>query len=88
MSREETTIIVLTLGALVAYLAWFTKPPAVIEEGEAAVAYGATNLTLNQPFMFAPPVANILPQQAASQLGQPMPTSEPYYSATYGCGCN
>lgn len=83
MTREETVILMLAFGALVTVLVWQVRPgESVAAPADSAV----TNLTYNQPFMFAPPVANIMPNAAASQLGVPS-NSDVFYDPAKMCGC-
>lgn len=84
MTREETTLLMLAFGALVALLIWYKRPVADIPLSDYTEP--VTNLTVNQPFMFSPPVANIMPQTASSELGVPLSDTDPYYSSQ-NCGC-
>jgi hypothetical protein len=84
MSKDERIILMLALIALVALVIGKWKAshaPAGYTPSE-----GLTNLNYNQPrWAFAPPVANILPQSAASMLGVPLPDGAKW--STSDCGC-
>lgn len=97
MSKDERIILAVGFVGLVAILLYhFTdlKSNAVTAENDVAapdllVPSGQANyMTYNQPFLFSPPVANILPATASGILGQsfeqPPPSS---YDDGSTCGC-
>lgn len=82
MGNDERTLLVVTMIALVALV--IAKWKATISPPGYKSHEPLTNLNYNQPrWAFAPPVANIIPQSAASMLGVELPDS----GMISDCGC-
>lgn len=82
MSNDERTLLMLALIALVSLV--IAKWKASIAPSGFVSSDAMTNLNMNQPrWAFAPPVANIIPQAAASMLGVELPES----GMVSDCGC-
>jgi hypothetical protein len=98
MGKEERIIFALGFVALVALVIFSrgpvpmtgnapTSPPdTTANPVDYQSASLANYLTYNQPWLMAPPVANILPQSASGQLGQALPDAD-NSGDFYGCGC-
>ena len=97
MSKEER--IIYTLGALALFAivigtiakSYFPDGmPAIVDASYKVITNGPRNvnyLTYNQPYLFGPPVANLLPSQSSGMLGQSLPTSPMDYSGASNSDC-
>lgn len=97
MGKEERIIFALGFIALIAAVIFSRSGNAPLT-GDAATSppdlttaptdrnVDFNYLTYNQPFMFAPPIANVLPQVASGQLGQQFASAD-YSNDISTCGC-
>ena len=96
MEKHEKILLVLGALLIVAVLIWDYKPaddvPHLTLNNQNPPQNQAWNkwkfLTYNQPYLFAPPVANILPATAIGILGiKYTPDPQNYDGTLADCGC-
>lgn len=88
MSKDEKIIMALGFLAVAAIILYVQRPDtdAPPTEAEIDAEYiPVSYLTYNQPYMFAPPVANILPPAASGILGQAFEKAKSVFSNDCGC---
>lgn len=93
MSKDERIILAISFTALVALIIakWrnvVSGDPSPAESDSGALSL--TPLTYNQApmFMFSPPVANVLPNSAASLGGSVTGVTDHRFYDPASCGCN
>ena len=93
MNKDEKILLICGVLVVAALLLWSYDPKIMDqsknepEQPADAVIPKSSYLTYNQPYMFSPPVANVLPQTASGILGQPFPETG-NSTPISDCGCS